>query len=153
MTLDPSGLLEQLGGVRSIILASILSAPIFFLSSGLCRAELPPQVYIELQSKAGEILKIHADEVISKPKGLLDKSSYTETVKATVVEVIRSASGVRKGDVITIVYQRLVPEEGMAGPSPAPQLKQGQEYSAYLGKGEDGNFSLAARGMSFTKMK
>lgn len=117
------------------------------------RAELPPQVYMDLQKKAEEVMEIRADEVISKPKGLLDRSSYTETVKATVIEVTRSRSGVKKGDVITIIYQRQGLTDGRVGPSPAPQLKQGAQYPAFLVKGEDGNFSVAARGMSFSKME
>ena len=116
------------------------------------KAELPPQVYVELQQKAGEALKIRVDEVDSKPKGLLDRSSFTETVKATVLEVIRSQSGVKKGDVITIRYQRQAPRNDISGPSPAAQLKAGKEYPAYLAKREDGTFSIGARGMSFSKV-
>ncbi|RYD29542.1 MAG: hypothetical protein EOP87_18155 [Verrucomicrobiaceae bacterium] len=116
------------------------------------RAELPPEVYIGLQNKAGEVLEIRADEVDSKPKGFLDRSSYTETVKATVTRVTRTLSGVKKGDAITIIYQRMAPGRGWVGASPPPQLKQGREYTAYLAKNGDGTFAIAARGMSFTKM-
>jgi len=125
-----------------------------FLSACLAPAwaELPPKVYLDLQKNAAEVLKIRADEVESKPKGLLDRSSYTETVKATVLDVERSKSGTRKGDVITIIYQRDVPKEGFVGPSPAPQLKTGGVYTGYLGKTAEGTFAISARGMSFSKM-
>lgn len=116
------------------------------------RAELAPEVYIELQNKAAEVLEIRVDEVESKPKGLLDRSSYTETVKATVTGVTRTLSGAKKGDAITIIYQRLVPGRGWTGASPPPQLKQGRAYTAWLAKNVDGTFGISARGMSFTKM-
>ncbi|MBX3740120.1 MAG: hypothetical protein KF712_03960 [Akkermansiaceae bacterium] len=116
------------------------------------RAELAPEVYIELQNKAAEVLEIRVDEVESKPKGLLDRSSYTETVKATVTGVTRTLSGAKKGDAITIIYHRPVPAKGWVGASPPPQLKQGRAYTAWLAKGEGGTFSISARGMSFTRM-
>lgn len=116
-------------------------------------AELPPSVYINLQKKAAEVLRIRTDEVVSKPKSFFDRSSYTETVTATVLEVSRSQSGTKKGDVITIVYQRLVPRNGWVGPAPAPQLRKGEAYDAFLAKGDEGAFSLAARGMSFRKLE
>jgi len=123
-----------------------------FLATGISKAELPPQVYVEQQRKAGEVLKIRADEVLSKAKGWFDRSSYTETVTATVLGVSRSQSGVKKSDVITIRYQRSVPKAGWVGPSPAPKLDKGTEYTAYLAKDESGIFSLSAQGMSFSKI-
>jgi hypothetical protein len=116
------------------------------------RAELPPKVYDDLRTQSGEILQIKVDEVESKPKGILDRSSYTETVKATVTGVTRTLSGVKEGDKITIIYQRPVPAEGWVGPSPPPRLKQGWKYTAFLGKGEGGSFGISALGMSFSKV-
>jgi|GEM_PF-5807355 len=117
------------------------------------RAELPPQFYADLQNKAGEILRIRVEQVESKPKGFLDRSSYTETVKATVTGVTRTRSGVKEGDSITITYQRPVPAKGWSGPTPPLQLKQGWKYTAYLGRNEGGTFAISARGMSFRKME
>lgn len=121
--------------------------------AGQLLAELPPNVYIELRKKAPEVLRIRTDEVISKPAGILDRSNWTETVSATVLEVTRSESGVKKGDVISIVYGRQVPKEGWVGPAPAQQLAKGKEYTAFLAKNEGGGFSIAARGMSFNALK
>jgi hypothetical protein len=120
---------------------------------GLVKAELPPQAYIEQQQKAGEELRIRVDDLASVSKGLFNRSSFTDTVKATVLEVVRSKSGVKKDDVISITYQRLVPDNSRAGPSPVPKLKEGNEYTAFLTKGADGKFTIAAQGMSFSKMK
>ncbi|WAC17938.1 hypothetical protein OVA24_11875 [Luteolibacter sp. SL250] len=116
------------------------------------RAELPPQVYDDLRNKAAEVLRIRVDQVDSKPKGFLDRSSYTETVRATVTGVTRTGSGVKEGDSITITYHRPVPAKGWVGPSPPPQLKQGWKYTAYLGRNEGGTFGISARGMSFSKL-
>lgn len=137
--------------MKSFCFSAILAAS-FLGAMGTSKAELPPQVYAEQQRKAGEVLKIRSDEVVSKAKGFFDRSSYTETVTATVLEVSRSQSKVKKGDVITIRYERLVPKAGWVGPSPAPKLEKGGQYTAYLGKGEDGTFSLSAQGMSFAKI-
>ncbi len=115
------------------------------------RAELPPKVYDDLRNKAGEVLQVRVDEVESKPKGLLDRSSYTETVKATVTGVTRTLSGVKEGEIITIIYQRPVPAKGWVGPSPPPKLQQGWKYTAYLDRGEGVVFGISARGMSFSK--
>lgn len=119
---------------------------------GRAAAELPPQVYADLQAKAGEVLKIRVDEVTSKPKGFFDHSSWNESVKATVLEVARSHAGTRNGDVISLNYQRLSPKAGWVGPSPPPRLVKGREYMAYLARNGEG-FTLAARGMSFTAVK
>lgn len=137
--------------MRVIYFCAALTAS-FLGATGISKAELPPQVYAEQQRKAGEVLMIRADEVNSKAKGLFDRSSYTETVTATVLGVTRSQSGVKKGDVIKIQYQRLVPKAGWVGPGPVPQLRKSGEYTAFLAKGEDGIFSLAAQGKSFSEM-
>ena len=124
-----------------------------FLCLGVARAELPPTVYQDLQKKAPEVLKIRADEVISKPAGILDRSNWSEIINATVIEVIRSTTGVKAGAKITISYDRQVFENGRVGPSPPPQLKKGEEYTAFLAKSDGGQFSIVARGMSFSPMK
>lgn len=116
-------------------------------------AELAPEVYIELQSKAPEVLKIRVDAVASSPEGLFKRSKWTENVTATVVDIVRTRSGLKKGDTIHLEYTRIIPEKGWVGPAPAPQLMKGREYMAFLSKTEAGSFSLAARGLSFVKVE
>jgi hypothetical protein len=125
----------------------------FLVISGTLHAELPPEAYQNLQEKAPEVLKIRADEVISKSEGIFDRSNWSETVQATVLAVTRTESGLKSGDKITLHYTRRVPKAGWVGPSPPAQLKKGHEYTAYLAKGGDGRYSLAARGMSFSPLK
>jgi hypothetical protein len=114
-------------------------------------AELPPKEYDDLRAKAAEALVIQVDAVESKPKSLLDRSSFTETVKATVIGVNRTLSKVKEGETITIIYHRPVPADGWVGPSPPAQLKEGWKYNAWLAKSEGATFTISARGMSFSK--
>lgn len=119
----------------------------------VAKGELPPEVYRDLQQEAEEELRVQVWKVTSKPAGIFDRSHWTETVEATVVEVVRSKSGVKKGDVISIIYGRQVPKKGWVGPSPPPQLKEGGEYPAFLKRDEGQRFSIAARGMSFSRLE
>lgn len=125
----------------------------FLLAAGIARAELPPTAYSALQAEAKEVLQIRVEQVSSKPASLLNWSTRNERVLATVEKVNRTKSGVKKGDRITVIYSRLIPKGGWAGPSPAPQLERGKEYPAYLEKSADGTFSLAAKGKSFEVVK
>lgn len=127
-----------------------LTLPVIFAS--VASAELPPTVYKDLQAKAPEVLRIQVEAVDSKPKGFFDRSEWTETVTASVTGVVRSKSGVKTGDTITIVYSRLAPKGGWVGPTPPPQLAPGKSHTAFLAKSDAGTFSLAARGMSFSPL-
>jgi predicted secreted protein len=122
-------------------------------SLSAAKAELPPTAYEQLQLDATEVFQIKVDQVSSKFPSLLDRSKRIETVQASVVKVVRSKSGTKKGDKITLRYERIIPKGGWAGPSPAPALEQGKEYPAYLSKSDDGTFGLGAKGKSFETVK
>ncbi|RBP47654.1 hypothetical protein DES53_101452 [Roseimicrobium gellanilyticum] len=117
------------------------------------KAELPPSAYEQFQADAPEVFQIKVDEVSSKFPGVFDRSKRIETVQATVVKVVRSKSGAKQGEKITLRYERLLPKAGWAGPSPAPALEKGKEYPAYLSKATDGTFELGAKGKSFETVK
>jgi len=131
---------------------SVMVAALFTWATP-AKAELPPDVYAHYQAEAPEVLQIRVEQVASKPVSLFDWSKRTESVQATVLKVTRSKSGVKKGDRISIRYERLIPKGGWAGPSPAPPLEKGQEYPAYLEKAQDGTFGLGAKGKSFSALK
>lgn len=116
-------------------------------------AELPPTAYEQFQADAPEVFQIKIDQVSSKYPGVFDHSKRIETVQASVVKVVRSKSGTKAGDKITLRYERIIPKDGWAGPSPAPALEEGREYPAYLSKSTDGTFELAAKGKSFETVK
>ena len=142
-----------------------LSLMMFLLAAG-ARAEMPPQAYAEMQEKAPEFLKI---EVLSSTKesGAAENTINLEDLKkgvksfhihltAKVLEVERSASGVKTGDVIKIDYTRTERPKGTGwvGPSEIPVLKKGDVTEAYLDENKKLNsFSPAARGRSFHTME
>ncbi|QIF00974.1 hypothetical protein [Roseimicrobium sp. ORNL1] len=117
------------------------------------KAELPPSAYEQFQADTPEVFQIEVDKVSSKFPGVFDRSKRIETVQATVLKVVRSKSGTKQGDKITVRYERLLPKDGWVGPSPAPALEQGKKYPAYLSKSDDGTFGLGARGKSFETVK
>jgi hypothetical protein len=116
------------------------------------RAELPPSAYEQFQAAAPEVFQIKVEKV-SRIFPVFDRSKRIESLQATVVKVVRSKSGTKQGDKITLRYERLIPKDGWAGPSPAPALERGKEYPAYLSKSDDGTFQLGAQGKSFETVK
>jgi hypothetical protein len=113
-------------------------------------AELPPYVYTTLQKNAPEslLIKVHHLQINS--------SIVTDTtirLEAEVIDVIRSKSGLKKGDRISILYRTFISRPGgWVGPSPIPVLEKDKIYSAFLKKGEESNLYLpAAKGKSFNK--
>jgi hypothetical protein len=120
-------------------------------------AELPPSVYEDLQRAAPEALSIQVMDVeihrsIAKPSAcsFFDfEIRRAARARARVFGVIRSQSGVRPGDVITIDYTSVKPCYGVNGPRPIELLKEGDRVNAFLIK--SGNvFVPAARGATFS---
>ncbi len=115
---------------------------------GLARAELPPQVYKELQAKAPEVLTVEITRVaLNKRDGenLRDISVFAD---AKVVGVTRSQSGVKVGDQISLRYMTFeVIAEGWAGPSPIMQVEAGKTYRIWFKKSGN-SYYPAARGRS-----
>jgi hypothetical protein len=120
-------------------------------------AELPPSVYEDLQRAAPEALSIQVMDVevhrsIAKPSAcsFLDFEVRRKAiVRARVIGVIRSKSGVRPGDVIAIDYTSVKPCHGVNGPRPIELLKEGDRVSAFLTK-SGSVFVPAARGGTFS---
>lgn len=111
-------------------------------------AELPPYVYDALQKNAPESLLIKVDSVRTSSSMVTENAV---TVEAEVINVIRSKSGLRKGDRITIAYSTFASRPGgWVGPSPIPVLEKDKIYSAFLKKDAVSNLYLpAAKGRSF----
>lgn len=132
----------------------VIVALIAVLITGKAVAELPPEVYEELQGKASEAVVIRVEKVISERLGTLDFSGdRKQTVSAKVVSVTRTDSGLKAGDAIVIRYVSKKLAKGMAGPSPIPRLGEGREYPAWLSKSAEGHFVPAARGYSFSEVR
>jgi hypothetical protein len=137
--------------MKSLVIVAVL------IGSLCARAELPPYVYQELQKEAPELLQIEVLDSKKKPSPA-DKSRadgarfYHVELTAKVLEVERTDSNLKPGDVIRIAYGRTErpKNSGWVGPSEIPVLKKGVVSTAYLGKGEESDvYSPAARGFSF----
>ena len=114
----------------------------------ILQAKLSPHHYKGLQRNAPESLlisvtKVQTHQFFSNTKGV--------TVKAKVEMVKRSKSGLKSGDIITIVYNTASSKpKGRVGPSSVPVLKKGELYNAFLKKyGDSDSYEPAARGKSF----
>jgi len=112
------------------------------------QAELPPDVYENYQKNAPEALTISVEKVKTS---LISFSERSVTVTAKVIRVKRSENKVKRGDTITIVYNRTFWRPGgWVGPSSLPILKEKQTVSAFLRKGKNNNnYYPDARGKSF----
>ena len=110
-------------------------------------AELPPYVYKNLQKDAPEVLIIAVNKVKTSSSLFSDTQV---TVKAKVLRVIQSISGLKKGHIITISYSTITKRpRGWVGPSSIPVLEENQQYKAFLKKDKYNTYSPAARGKSF----
>jgi hypothetical protein len=136
----------------------------FRLMKGLCavgmiatalstHGELPPSVYKELQEKSPEALtiKVESVRILTTDEPKLKRLDIT--AKARVETVTRSASGLKPGDAIRIIYAHLEHKQPLFGPSEPAVLEEGRSYPAFLSKAEkDGFYTAAARGFSFSKV-
>ena len=111
-------------------------------------AELPPSVYEKKQAEAPEKLQIEIIRVEVTP----GSQPETQTVRAmaTVNSVDRTATGVREGDFIAIVYTVTEHPPGWVGPGAVPILREKAQTVAYLQKASDSrDYEPAAGAMSF----
>jgi len=109
-------------------------------------AVLPPQILKKQSMNANEVIKIKVIKVNYKK---LDNLRYSITAEAKVIEVKKSKSNLKKGDIITISYTRKELKKGMAGPKPNPFLSKNETTGAFLYKSKDKNYSLSAKSASF----
>lgn len=61
-------------------------------------------------------------------------------VKAEVLEVKRSRTGLVPGKVITVRYKREIIQPPMPGPQPSPRLEKGKVYPVLFQKSKEGDF-------------
>lgn len=136
--------------MRPQLITATLAALALLLSSP-AQAELPPGAYEELLKAAPEVLDIRITKVLDASATPTDQPEFI--CDATVLDVKRSASGIKRGQTIQF-KSYYVPEStrqrGWAGPKPPPRLSAGQTWRISLKPGEDGApFQLAAYGRSF----
>jgi hypothetical protein len=121
-------------------------------------AELPPDVYKDLQRKAPEVLYIQVSSVrvhrtFAKPAGcgFFDFEVIREVkAEARVLRVVRSENRVHPGDVINVEYSSISRCSGWDGPRSIPMLASGDRVYAFLARrGHTASFEPAARGATF----
>ncbi len=114
-------------------------------------AEIAPEEYQRMQLGSDEHLEILVRSV-SKKSWLFSRDTDV-TVKAEVLVVHRSSTGLSEGDQISITYTSTKLAKGWAGPRPIPILKRESETSAFLAFDAERNVYVpAARGYSFESL-
>lgn len=117
-------------------------------------AELPPEAYLRRQKVAPEALRVR---VVSVKKNEADSEKFKTTiftVEARVLEVERTATHLKAGDVIQIVYVTRQSKVAVAGPAPVPILDGGREYPAFLSKNGTKPYYIPAAGAwSFGRLR
>lgn len=137
---------------------SIAIAILLILATAV-RADLSPDVYKDLQRKAPEVLYIQVSSIdvhrsLAKPSGcsFFDFEVVREVkVKARVLRVTRSETGVRAGDIVDIEYSSVSRCSGVNGPRSIQMLRSGDRVYAFLARrGHTPFFEPAARGATFS---
>lgn len=128
--------------MRAVIVLSCL------LLGSAALAAIHPKYYANDQKQAPEALTIVVESSEASICWFNRCKSQDVTLKATVKTVLRSASGLKPGQVITITYRHRN-MRGMSGPRPIPILSKGDTVPAFL-QGDGKVFSPAARGYSFS---
>jgi hypothetical protein len=120
------------------------------------RAELPPSVYRDWQQRADEALTVRVAAVTTERRGGIHPDGATRTIvtkveaRAVVESVRRSASSLKPGATIAIVYERVDLPPNMVGARPIPILKVGDLVPAYLNRSPTStSYTVAAQGASF----
>lgn len=116
------------------------------LAGSALYAEMPFRVYIEEQDEAQEFVVIEALDVSRDCRFWSDHRRIT--VHARVLEVRRSAAGLKPGQTIELRYTHRTPPGGdWVGPSPIPVLREGSRTPAFLNRdrSEDAKSAAPAR--------
>ncbi len=128
--------------MRQLILLLAILCPV------LLRAELPPSAYEKMQQAASDVADIEVLRVDIEPGD--SPSRQNIHLMALVNSVTRSATGLKEGDLINILYTVTSHEKGWVGPGEIPILPEKDKTVAYLLKdATTGDFHPAAGAMSF----
>lgn len=126
----------------------MFAVALFSVFSTALQAELGPSAYEAMQTKAPEFLEIEVLRVDVEPAQ--DPASQTIKAMALVTKVDRSATSVKPGDIINVVYTLTERPKGWVGPGAIPILTEKEKTIAYLRKDEtSGDFNPVAGIMSF----
>lgn len=118
------------------------------------QAEMPPSAYLNLQKEAPEKLLITVLSVREQSKASSAAIVVKVTVRAKVVEVKQTATGIRPGDTLVVIYTNTTHKTAWVGPSAVPILRDGMTCPAYLEQDEAKKavYRPAAGGFSFREV-
>jgi hypothetical protein len=143
----------------TVPLRQFLTAAAVVLCAAQVRAELPPDVYRDLQARAPEVLVIAVQDVRTQETRESWGRRLHVTVTAKVRQVQRSRTKLKPGQSIFIRYTHDRYNEPVAGPGQVPVLRKGQTCPAFLrysgqakGKAKRSYYGVAAGGYSFERM-
>jgi ribosomal protein L24 len=122
-------------------------------AAAMCRAELPPDAYRQMQSAAPEALQVTVQKVNVRKAAQKEVTVSTVAAEARVDEVKRTATKLKAGDVIRITYEHRRRKMPIVGPSEPDIIEKGRSYAAFLRKGVGGGYGVAAGGYSFRKLE
>ena len=119
-------------------------------------AALPPWAYQKDQDEAPEALVIEVLSVKSEVAKYPDRTETSVDAKARVLEVKRTASGLKPGDEIAIAYTNveLKRDERRVGESTyIPVLQEGKQVPAFVKGDQKSGYQPAARIYSFRELR
>jgi hypothetical protein len=145
-----SGLVKTMRIARWMAFVALLAAAVSIF------AEISPTYYREMQQKAPEQLRIKV--VDFSRDWYFWRSERKAKVIAEVTAVVKSATGLAKGNRVYFEYVIVTPPGGgWAGPRSMPELSEGAEYD-FFGERVDANkdkgiiLTPTARGYSFESL-
>ena len=119
-------------------------------------AALPPSAYQPDQDAAPEALVVEVLSVKSEVSKHSDRTETSVRAKARVLEVKRTASGLKPGDEIAIAYTNveLKRDEHRVGESTyIPVLEEGKQVPAFVKGDQKSGYLPAARIYSFRELR
>lgn len=100
---------------------------------------LTDEDYKQMQASAPEAVVIHVTSIkteVGKPEdSSVESAPLMVTAQAVVIRVIRTATDLKNGSVIFLLYGHALPAPGQSSYVPIPVLKNNTEYTAYLAGG------------------
>ncbi len=109
--------------------------------------------YQQMQASAPEAIVIRVTNIkteVGKPADAsVDSTPLMVTAQAVVIRVIRTATDLKTGSVIYLLYGYAPPAVGKSNYAPIPVVKNNSEYTAYLTGGPKEPYRPAAGAQSF----
>ncbi len=131
---------------------------IILILNSIIFGEISPWAVAEMKEQSKECLEI---EVFSVKKISYNERQINIEIYATILNVIRTDSNLKKGDSIIVRYVGdKTPEIDKeideiledVGPAPVPILVKNKRYSVFLILNEDNSYSPSVGGYSFTEI-